>query len=132
VSGGALYALRDVARREAGRTILEIPALEIPPGGITALVGPNGAGKSTLLRVLALLDRPDRGWLELRGRRVGWSSRELVALRREVTLVEQTPYLFRGTVLENVTFGLAVRGVSRDEAAERASAALARVDLGGS
>jgi tungstate transport system ATP-binding protein len=131
VSGGALYALRDVARREAGRTILEIPALELPPGGITAVVGPNGAGKSTLLRVLELLDRPERGHLELRGRRVEWSSRELVALRREVTLVEQTPYLFRGTVLENVTFGLAVRGVPRGEAERRASAALARVDLAG-
>jgi tungstate transport system ATP-binding protein len=132
VSGETLYALRDVVRREAGRTILEVPALAIPPGGITAVVGPNGAGKSTLLRVLALLDRPQRGHLELRGRRVEWSSRELVPLRREVTLVEQTPYLFRGTVLENVTFGLAVRGVPRAEAEKQAAAALARVDIAGS
>jgi tungstate transport system ATP-binding protein len=124
--------LRDVARREAGRTILDLPTLEISEGRVTALVGPNGAGKSTLLRVLALLDRPERGRLDLRGREVEWSARALVGLRREVTLVEQTPYLFRGTVFDNVVFGLALRGVPRAEAAARAQAALARVDLAGS
>jgi tungstate transport system ATP-binding protein len=127
-----LYELREVARHEGGRTILDVPALVIPQGRITALVGPNGAGKSTLLRVLALLDRPDRGQIALRGRDVAWSARELVTLRREVTLVEQTPYLFRGTVLENVVFGLVVRGVPRAEATVRAGDALARVELAGS
>jgi len=132
MSGPALYALHDVHRREAGRTILEIPELELPEGRIVALVGPNGAGKSTLLRVLALLDRPERGQLELRGRHVDWAARELVALRREITLVEQAPYLFRGSVLRNVAFGLVQRGVPRDETAARVAAALARVDLAGS
>jgi ABC-type polysaccharide/polyol phosphate transport system ATPase subunit len=62
-AGGLDPAGREALRREATRTLLDIPDLEIPEGQITALVGASGAGKTTLLRLLALLDRPQRGEL---------------------------------------------------------------------
>ncbi|WP_099022542.1 ABC transporter ATP-binding protein [Mycolicibacterium palauense] len=43
------------------RTVLEEVSVRFPPGAVTALLGRNGAGKSTLLRIVAGLDRPDRG-----------------------------------------------------------------------
>ena len=66
----ATLATRDLTLGYARQTIIEQLALQLPPGKVSVLIGSNGCGKSTLLRVLALLDRPERGELELRGRRV--------------------------------------------------------------
>jgi tungstate transport system ATP-binding protein len=52
-------------------------------------------------------------------------------LRSETVLVHQAPILFRGTVMQNLLFGLSLRRVPRAEAKRRASAALARIGLGG-
>jgi len=122
------YRLRDVRVEYVGRCVLEIPALELPAGRITAVVGPNGSGKSTLLRVLALLLPPSAGVVELHGRAVGADSHDLTALRRQVTYVAQAPLLFHGSVRANVAYGLRARGV-RDGA--RVDAALAAVGLPG-
>jgi tungstate transport system ATP-binding protein len=91
-------------------------------------VGPNGAGKSTLLRLLAFVDTPLSGSIALEGRPVA-SAADRRQARQRVTLVEQRPYLFRGTVLGNVAYGLRARGVNAVEAGERAAAALARLRL---
>ena len=112
-----------------GRTVLSIDALTLAPGARLALVGPNGAGKSTLLRVLGFLELPAAGSLTLDGHAVVTDA-ERRAARRAVTLVEQRPFLFRGTVRENVAWGLWVRGVAEAEATRRASAALERIESG--
>src|ERR1043166_10327120 len=75
-----------------------------------AVVGHNGSGKSTLLRILALLESPTEGSVRVDGTVV--PHRAPAALRRRVTLVEQRPILFRGTVRENLAYGLRLRGVS--------------------
>ena len=105
-------ALRQVY---SGRVVLDVPTLRLEDGARLAVVGPNGAGKSTLLRLLAFLDRPTSGTLTLDERPVV-SARQRRRARRRVTLVEQRPFLFRGTVLENVAWGPAARGASADEA----------------
>jgi ABC-2 type transport system ATP-binding protein len=66
------------------RAALEEVDLDLQSGGITALVGPNGAGKTTLLRVLAGLEPPDSGAVEIRGRTVGYIPQD-VALDPEMT-----------------------------------------------
>lgn len=76
--------------------------------GLTALIGPSGAGKSTLLSLLNRLRDPDRGRVLVDGRDV--RETEVRALRRRVGMVLQRPYLFPGTVAENVRFGPASRG----------------------
>jgi len=127
----ALYELNGIERREAGRVLLSMPALEISEGGITAVVGPNGAGKSLLLRVLALLDAPQAGTLRVNGGPVVRKGAALTEQRRSVTLVGQTPYLFQGTVFDNVSLGLKLRGVPRADWSGRVARALERVELSG-
>jgi len=110
--------LRAVRHRYEGRVVLDLERFTVTAGAAVAIVGPNGSGKSTLLRLLALLERPSEGDVLLDGRAV-WSGahrgRPALGLRRRVTLVEQRPILLRGTVRENLEYGLRVRGIRRTE-----------------
>ena len=117
-----------LAHAYGGRTVLDVPRASLAPGARTALVGPNGSGKSTLLRLLAFLEVPTRGVLSLDGRPVR-SPRERRAARRRVTLVEQHPFLFHGTVLDDVAWPLRLRGASPAEVGSRSRAVLAALHL---
>ncbi|WP_135363895.1 ABC transporter ATP-binding protein [Halosimplex halophilum] len=77
--------------------------LDIDAGDTVGLAGPTGAGKSTLLKLVPRFHDPDEGVVRVDGRDV----REygLQALRDHVAVVEQQPYLFSGTVAENVAYG---------------------------
>src|SRR5213076_1070876 len=113
-----MLELVGVRHRYGGRVVLDLERFEVPPGALIAMVGPNGSGKSTLLRLLALLEQPTEGEVRLDGEPVCGGparSRPTAAARRRVTLVEQRPVLFRGTVRENLGYGLVVRGVRRIE-----------------
>jgi tungstate transport system ATP-binding protein len=103
--------LRGVKHRYGGRVVLDLAQFTVPRNGTVAVVGHNGSGKSTLLRLLALLETPSQGQVLFNGSVV--SRRAPATLRRRVTLVEQRPVLFRGTVRENLEFGLEVRGITR-------------------
>jgi len=122
------YRLRDVLVRRAGRTVLDVPALEVRRGRVTAIVGPNGAGKTTLLRVLAFLLEPDAGTVEFDGEAVSLRGPVLRRVRRQATLVAQSPLLFHRSVRANVAYGLRVRGRAAQGIVD---AALARVGLHG-
>ena len=104
-----MVELRGIRHRYNGRLVLELEQFSLPRTGIVAIVGHNGAGKSTLLRLLALLEPPSEGTVLFDGQAV--RRRAPAALRRRVTLVEQRPILFRGTVRENLVYGLDVRGI---------------------
>ena len=121
---------RGLQHEAAGRTVLDVPELRIEKGARLAIVGPNGAGKSTLLRLLAFLDRPTRGEVALDGA-TPRTRHERLAARRRVTLVEQRPLLFRGSVVDNAAWGLVTRGTGRDEARRRALSCLEQLGVGG-
>ncbi len=123
-----LYRLHAVRVEFAGHLVLDIPALELPRGRITAIVGPNGAGKTTLLRLLAILREPAAGTIEFDGQPVSYRTRDAAHLRRQVTLVAHSPVLFRRSVHANVAYGLHARGEAGDG---RVDAALAAVGLHG-
>ena len=91
-----------------GRTVLDVPALAVPPGEVLALIGPNGAGKSTLLRVLGLLESPAAGEVRFRGTAV--APRAALAVRRRMASVFQEALLADTTVRSNVAMGLRFRG----------------------
>ncbi len=113
----ALAAVRveDVLVRRGGRTILDVPRLELPAGRTTVLFGPNGAGKTTLLRLIAALDRPDAGVVTVDGAdRNG---------RGSVAYAFQEAVFLRGTVRANLALGLALRHVPSAMAAARLEAA---------
>lgn len=104
-----MVELRGVRHRYEGRLVLDLEHFAVRDGALLAVVGHNGAGKSTLLRLLALLEAPTEGRVLLDGAAV--PRRAPPALRRRVTLVEQRPILFRGTVHANIGYGLRARGI---------------------
>ncbi len=125
-----LYELRGVRKIvESGKVILDIGCLDVPEGSVSAVVGPNGAGKSTLLKTLAFLEKPDQGEIRFRGKTV--EPRDFLEIRRGVTMVDQSPLLFQGTVFKNVAYGLKVRGVPTEAWEKRVEDALSLVDLAG-
>ena len=117
-----------IAVRYHRRTVLDVDRFELRDGETHVVLGPSGSGKSTLLRVLGLLEKPTSGRMLLAGREVRAGDREA---RMAMAAVFQNPYLFKGTVEENVAYGLKLRRVSTPERTERVSAALERVGLGG-
>ena len=128
------YALRDVRYvypdAPAGFA-LELAALRVESGEILALVGPNGAGKTTLLMILAFLIKPALGGLEFFDE-IPWADeRRALLARREAVLVTHHPYLFKGSIFDNIAFGLKVRGIPDPEWSGRARRALDLVGLGG-
>ena len=108
-------------------------ALEVPAGGVVALMGPSGAGKSTLLGVLAGLAPLDEGHVALGERTLDVApGRRTPPAARGVVLLGQDPRLFPHlSAGENIAFGLRVHGVSRDAASRGAADWLRRVGLEG-
>ncbi|HEY6807518.1 MAG TPA: ATP-binding cassette domain-containing protein [Gemmatimonadales bacterium] len=123
-----MIELRGVTHRYGGRVVLALDRFALPPGGSVAIVGPNGSGKSTLLRLLALLETPSAGAVWLDGAPAPQGGR-LAMARRRVTLVEQRPVLFRGTVRENLGYGLRARGVGRPDVQRQVEAVAERLAL---
>lgn len=108
-----VLALHDVGIRRSDTFTLDVPALEVRPGEVLAVIGPNGSGKSTLLRVLGLLQAPDRGEVRYHGRPV--TVADGLGVRRRMAMVFQDPLLADTTVDANVALGLGFRGVPAAE-----------------
>jgi ATP-binding cassette subfamily B protein len=83
--------------------VLEDVSLDVPAGTTVGLAGPTGAGKSTLVKLVARFHDVDAGAVRVDG--VDVRDYDLQALRDEIAVVEQNPYLFSGTVAENVAYG---------------------------
>jgi tungstate transport system ATP-binding protein len=113
----------------AGRTVLDVPHIEIQAGEILAVIGPNGAGKSTLLRVLGLLEVPTSGVVRFRGNPLAWTGQDLLAIRRCFASVFQDALLCDTTVQANVTLGLKLRGRSSGQAAIQVEPWLTRLGI---
>jgi sn-glycerol 3-phosphate transport system ATP-binding protein len=88
----------------------------VEKGQLTVLLGPSGCGKSTMLRMIAGLEEPTAGMIEIGGRDVAG----LTGAARGVAMVFQSYALFPHlSVADNITFGLSVRGTSKAEIAAR-------------
>ncbi len=100
----------------------------VPEGHLVALLGPSGSGKSTILRIIAGLEVPDRGVVELEGRDVTG----VPVHRRGVGFVFQHYALFKhATVARNIAFGLEVRKWPRAQIRDRVKELLDLVQLSG-
>lgn len=91
-----------------GKPIIADISIQLRWGDILAVVGPSGAGKSSFLRLLNRLDEPTRGTVFLEGR--DYHDIPPRELRRRLGMVMQLPYLFPGSVAENIRFGPEQRG----------------------
>jgi molybdopterin-binding protein len=96
---------------------------------VTVLLGENGSGKTTLLRLLNGLASPASGTVAYQGALLGADGGRRI--RADSVLVHQSVVLFRGSVYQNVAYGLGVRGVPRTQVPGRVSRALALVGLAG-
>jgi tungstate transport system ATP-binding protein len=116
----SIYRIRNLAKEYAGRVVLQVDELEIMQGEVFALIGPSGAGKSTLLRLLNFLEPPTRGSIIFEDVEVNSDREAPLGVRRRVTTVFQRPMLLDMSVLDNVRYGLGLRGQrdSRDQALE--------------
>jgi sulfate/thiosulfate transport system ATP-binding protein len=98
--------VRSVSKRFGDAAALDDVSLDVPDGSLTALLGPSGGGKSTLLRIVAGLEVPDSGTVEINGRDVT----SVPARDRGIGFCFQHYAPFRHlTVRRNVAFGLEVR-----------------------
>lgn len=105
--------LRDVTHVYGEKRVLDVPSFAVEKGQFYVIAGPNGSGKTTLLSIMNLLLRPTRGEVYFEGRRVRQGDMSLRAVRRRMTMVLQSPYLFDTSVEKNVAYGLRARGVPK-------------------
>src|SRR6478735_8183339 len=107
-------------------------SMEIQRGEYVAIMGPSGSGKSTLMNLIGCLDTPSKGTYLLNDKEVSrMDDDELARIRNEeIGFVFQTFNLLpRASALHNVELPLVYAGVSGHDRAERAKAALTKVEL---
>lgn len=124
----SVLRLADLAFDYGSRPLLRDLDLSVGRGEVVCILGPSGSGKSTLLRLIAGLERPSRGRIEIAGRCVADTRSSEPAERRGVGMVFQDDALFPHlSVIDNVGFGLI--GLPRRERRPRALEALDRLGL---
>jgi tungstate transport system ATP-binding protein len=114
--------LEDVSFVAGGRAIIDRVSCEFAAGPRTVILGPNGSGKSVLMRLCHGLLIPTSG-------RVVWRGNRDEQRPRAQAMVFQRPVMLRRSAIGNVTYGLALAGVSQAERDRRARAALDAVGL---
>ncbi len=125
-TGAPAVRLSGIRKSYGDVVAVEDLSLEIRPGEFFTMLGPSGSGKTTTLRVIAGFERADAGRVELHGVDVT----ESAPYERPVNTVFQDYALFpHMSVLDNVAYGLRVKGVGKRERSEQARGALAMVRL---
>ena len=120
-----ILSVRGVERRFDTTLALQATHLEVAENDFVTILGPSGCGKSTLLRIVAGLDRQTAGEVLLDGQRIDGPGADRGMVFQSYTLF---PWL---TVLDNVCFGLAERGLPRAQQLDIAHGFLAKVGLKG-
>lgn len=113
------FKLNNINYTRNQQTILKCLDLELSSNQFILMTGQNGSGKSTLLKIIAGLLKPDSFALILNSktiinRQLKWHAAKKI-LRQSVCYLHQTPFLFTGTVYDNIAYGLKHRGLSRAE-----------------
>lgn len=118
------------------KTILNDLSIELSPKHFILMTGPNGSGKSTFLKVLSGLLKPDSFSLNDNQKVMSksflkplrWFTYKKI-LRKNFCYLHQTPYLFSGTVYDNIAFGLKHKKLSKEEIDHKVNRALKVVAL---
>ncbi|MGE0004785.1 MAG: ABC transporter ATP-binding protein [Parvibaculaceae bacterium] len=121
-------SFQNVSRHFGPVRAVDDVTLDIAAGEFFAMLGPSGSGKTTCLRLIAGFEQPSGGHIEI----FGMTAEGLPPYRRSVNTVFQDYALFpHMTILENVAYGLMVKGVKRAAREARALEALELVELKG-
>jgi sulfate transport system ATP-binding protein len=118
--------VQGIGKRFGDFVALDDIDLSVQSGGLTALLGPSGGGKSTLLRIIAGLEKPDTGTVEIDGA----DATRLAPRHRDVGFVFQHYAAFTHlSVYRNIAFGLEIRKRPKDEIRRRVHELLELVHL---
>jgi ABC-type bacteriocin/lantibiotic exporter with double-glycine peptidase domain len=110
---------------EQAPLVVQNVSLDIPPGASVALVGPSGSGKSTLLNLLSGLYKPISGDIQYDGKPL--HDMDLRGVRQQIGIVPQHPFIFGGTMRENIS--LASPGATLDRIQHSAKVACLHDDI---
>jgi multiple sugar transport system ATP-binding protein len=120
-------SIRGLAQSYGAVQVLKQLDLDIPDGEFLVLLGPSGCGKSTLLNCIAGLLEPTHGQVFIKGKNVTWEEPK----DRGIGMVFQSYALYpQMTVERNMSFGLRVSGMAKDEVEKRVSRAADILQLG--
>lgn len=131
-AAGTRVILRDVGRSfDTGVVALDGLSLDVPAGQFVAILGPSGCGKSTLLRIVAGLDAPQAGSVDIDNPELHEGTRlPYASPRADIAYVFQDAHLLPWrTVLRNVELPLELMGLGKPHRRERAAEALEQVGL---
>jgi tungstate transport system ATP-binding protein len=116
--------IKNAFKQYNSKVVLDIDELHFEKGFIYALMGLNGSGKSTLLRCSSGLDNFSGGKVFYNG---GYYAEDM---REAIAVMLQKPYLFSGTVLDNIELGLKFRKFSKEKIQNRVKNYLNYLDIG--
>jgi multiple sugar transport system ATP-binding protein len=120
--------IKNLEKKFGDHPVLSNFDLEIKNGEFVTLLGPSGCGKTTLLRMIAGLEKIDKGEIMIGGKRCN----EIPAQYRRVAMVFQSYALFpHMSVYENIRFGLKIAKIQRDQIKKKADWALSLLGLTG-
>jgi lipoprotein-releasing system ATP-binding protein len=114
----------DIRKRYGTLEVLKGVSLSVKKGEIVSLVGPSGAGKSTLLHIMGTLDKPDAGKIVIEGKPVAMQNEKALSAFRNKSIgfIFQFHHLLpEFTALENVCIPAFIAGVSKKQAAQKAT-----------
>jgi len=103
--------LKQISKSFVGKKVLSSVNLEVERGDLFAIIGPSGSGKSTLLNIMNGLIRPDEGYVDVLDIPLTFENGKDLEIRRKMAYILQKPIAFRGSVQENVAYGLKIRGI---------------------
>jgi len=112
----AKIELRNVSFAYGNESVLNTVTLTAEGGKTTALVGPSGAGKSTVISLIPRFYDPQEGQILIDGQDIAHVTKQ--SLRQQLAYVSQQPYLFEGTIRDNIRYG---RPEATDEEIEKAA-----------
>jgi sn-glycerol 3-phosphate transport system ATP-binding protein len=122
-----MLKVEEISRRYGELTVVDKLSFTVNEGEFVALLGPSGCGKSTSLKMIAGLETPDSGAIELEGRDIT----QLSPGERKLAMVFQSYALFPHLkVEENILFGLQARKVPKAEQRKRLDSVVELVGLG--
>jgi putative ABC transport system ATP-binding protein len=130
----AMLQIDGLTKRYGDRAVLHALSLSVDSGEYVAIVGESGSGKSTLLNLIAGLDRPEAGRVEIEGTDIAQledTARTLLRRSKLGFVFQAFHILPHLTVVQNVALPLVLLGVTPDERGARAAALLGEVGLAG-